>query len=176
MIERTEELGLAARLPIVVGGSVVNLRTLNLDESELWEATLAAKVADFDLPDKGDPAAVLTAFANQPSHVMLALVQAYDVDGRLPSDLPKRFTRAELYAAVKQMVLAENPFITDLHSMAEAFGPQLRAMAASVLFSLYQPAKLPSGPSLTGEPTPKPSAKGSRKNGSSSVGPTASGA
>lgn len=176
MIERTEELGLAARLPIVVGGSVVNLRTLNLDESETWQAQLAAKVTDFDLPDQGDAAAVLTAFTKQPTSVMLELVLAYDADGRLPADLRKRLTQAELYAAIKQMVIAEFPFVMDARSMAEAFGPQLRAMAASVLFSLSQRGSLPSGPSPIGESTPKPSVKGSRKNGSSSVGPTASAA
>lgn len=176
MIERTEELGLAGRLPIVVGGQLVELRTLTLEESEIWQDGLTALVADFDLPDQNRPDAVLAAFVRQPASAMLKMLEAYDVDGRLPKDLKKRMSQAELYNAVKAAVLAELPFLTDARSAAEAFGPQLRAMATSVLFSLYQQASSTSGPLPSGDSTQPSSDDDSPRNGSSSSGSTANGA
>lgn len=157
---RTEELGLAARLPIVVGGEQVELRTLNLDESEKWQAKLADGIAGFDIPESNDPSVVFAALAKQPTKVMLELVTAYDVGKVLgtPASLRKRITQRELYAAVKQMVSAEAPFVTDARSVVEAFGPQLRALAATMLERVVnrsQQANSTNGRSLTGqEPTP----------------------
>lgn len=172
MIERTEELGLAARLPIVVGGQLVELRTLNLEESEVWLGKLAEIAGNFDLPDKADPNAVLAAFAKQPPRAMLEMVQAYDLDEQLPRNLKQRFTQAELYNALKTMVRAEAPFLEDARSAAEAFGPQLRVMAASVLFNLYQQASSTNGLSPSGDSTPDPLEIVSPRNDSSSSGST----
>jgi hypothetical protein len=157
-----------------VGGQVVTLRTLSIEESEKWQDRLAGLASNFDLPDRADPDAFLKAIARQPTSVMLELVQAYDVDGLLPSDLRRRLTQVELYAAVKQMTRAELPFLEDARSMVEAFGPQLRAMIASVLFSLYGQASSTSGPSPIGDSTPASSDADSRTSGSSSSGATPS--
>lgn len=177
MIERTEELGLAARLPIVIGGQPVALRTLNLDESEEWQGKLAAAVAEFDLPSSADPTALFTAIARQPTRIMLALVEGYDVDHALGANLRQRFTQRELYAALKQMVSAEAPFVEDARSVAEAFGPQLRMLAWQLLARLgapSPPASSTNGRSPTGDSTPTLSVVGSPKSESSSSGATAS--
>jgi hypothetical protein len=200
--ERTEELALAARLPIMVGGQPINLRTLTLEESEKWQAKVATLVVGFELPepkprldDKGKPvldengkevwdgpsgAAMFAAFAKQPSHVMLELVLAYDVGKQLgtAAALRKRLTQAELYAAVKQMVTAEFPFVMDAHSVVEAFGPQLRAMAAALMSNFaerFQQVSSTNGRSPTGASTPALSVVGSASNPSSSSGVTANG-
>lgn len=176
MDERTEELGLAARLPLQVGGAQVVLRTLNLDESEDWLALLADQVAGFDLGE-GDPAQIFTQLAQAPVRAMLELVMAYDHDGRLGSvnDLRKRMTQRELYAAVRQMVTAEAPFVQDVRSVGEAFGPQIRIVVMQVvamIASRLQPANSTSGPLPTGTSTPELSVVASPRNGSSSSGAT----
>lgn len=171
MIERTEELGLSARLPIVVGGQQVELRTLNLEESETWQAKLAAAVAKYDLPESPDPATLFAAFVRQPTGVMLDLVLAYDLDKKLGTRaaLRKRMNQRELYAAVKTMVSAEAPFLEDARSVVEAFGPQLRAIAASVLTTAAiqsQRGNSTSGPSPNGVSILTPSEVGSPSSGS----------
>jgi hypothetical protein len=171
VIERTEELGLAARLPISVGGQLVQLRTLNLDESERWLGKVSAAVARLDVPDTGNPATVLADLAKQPAVVMLELVRAYDVENVLgtATALRKRMTQRELYDAVKQMVRAEAPFLEDARSVVEAFGPQLRAMAAGLLYRMSvqsQPANSTNGRSLSGASTPDNSELVSPKSGS----------
>jgi hypothetical protein len=178
--ERTEELALAARLPIMVGGQPINLRTLTLEESEKWQAKVATLVVGFELPESDKPAELFAAFAKQPSHVMLELVLTYDVEKQLgtAAALRKRLTQAELYAAVKQMVTAEFPFVMDAHSVVEAFGPQLRAMAAALMSNFaerFQQVSSTNGRSPTGASTPALSVVGSASNPSSSSGATANG-
>lgn len=176
-IPRTEELALAGRLPIVVGGQRVELRTLNLEESERWLEQLSSAAAqaaqDVQAIDEPGPGALLVAVAKLPIPTMLEAVRAYDVDGRLPANLKQRFTAAEVYAALKTMVRAEVPFLEDARSAAEAFGPQLRAMAASVLWTLFRQENSTSGPSLSGDSTPADSEEDSAKSSSSSSGSTA---
>lgn len=163
MAERTEELGLSARLPIVVGGQEVTLRTLNLDESDEWQKQFAALELSTDTD--GDAATA--------TDKMLGLVEAYDVDGALGAALRKRFTRRELYDAVKQMAASENPFLSEEPSVAKAFG---QVLANHLLLTQFQPASSMNGQPPTGASTRRRSAASSRKKDSSSSGPTASGA
>lgn len=171
MIDRSEELGLAARLPIAVGGQLVELRTLNLDESEKWTTKLGASVAGIDIGSSDDPAQVFAALAAQPAKVMLDLVMAYDVDKKLGTlvSVRKRFTQRELYAAVKQMVKAEAPFLEDARSVAEVFGPQLRTMLGVLMETgadRLRRANSTNGLSPNGVSTPTLSVVGSPKNDS----------
>lgn len=152
-MERTEELGLAARLPIVVGGQPVELRILNLDESEKWQEQFEQFDVSFDTP----------AEAKRTTAAMLELVTAYDIDGALGVDLRKRFSRGELYAAFKQMTRAEMPFLEDAPSAAQVFGEML---ASRLVVGQFQSASSTNGRSPTGAAIRKTSASGSRRKGS----------
>lgn len=155
MTERTEELGLAARLPIVVGGQVVELRTLNLDESEKWLERIDT-LRDVDM-------------SLVPVNTMLELVHAYDVERKLGSvaSLRKRFTQRELYDAINSMVRAEAPFQEDARSVVAASGlnlvlsPLLQQIAV-----LSQRASSTNGPSPSGASIPASSGDDSAKSGS----------
>lgn len=160
MTERSEELGLAGRLPIVVGGQPVDLRTLNLDESDEWQKQFAAFDVAFDSAEE----------AKRTTDAMLELVIAYDVDSRLGPDVRKRFTRAELYAAFKQMAQAEIPFLADSPSAARVFGETL---AARLVVGQFPQESSTSSPSPNGDSTPALSVVGSARNSSSSSGRTA---
>ena len=153
MLERTEELGLSGRLPIVVGGQQVALRTLNLDESETWQQ----QFADFDISIESPAASKRT------SDAMLELVQAYDIDGTLGNNLRTRFTRRELYDALMQIAKAEMPFLEDAPLAAKAFG---EALAGQLMVGQFQQANSTNGHSPTGTSTRRRSANGSRKKGS----------
>lgn len=153
MIERTEELGLAAYLTISVGGQQVRLRTLDLDESEAWLAQVDAvgKVESTDIP----------------LDVQLDLVRAYDKDGVLGDDLRKHFTKRELYDATNQMVSAEAPFLEDARSVVEASGRSLwKGMGALMYRLVVQSLRESStnGPAQSGGSTPRRSAKRSLKS------------
>lgn len=146
MTDRTEELGLAHRLPIVVGGVLVELRTLNLDESDKWQERIKGVNVQTDLsPD-----------------LMLDLVVAYDVEHVLGAraQLRKKFTRQELWDALNQMASAEFPLEMVARSVAEASG--VTAMGPFLFLLANQLATQPSrspresstnGRSPTGEST-----------------------
>lgn len=153
MIPRTEEDGLAARLPITVGGEAVTLRTLNLDESEAWLARL-------DDIGKIEGASI-------PVDVALDLVLAYDVDGTLgdPVAARKRFTKRELFDAVNQMASAEDPFLEDARSVVAASG--LYRNLSPLMYQLVirsQQASSTNGASPSGASTRRRSAKASLKS------------
>lgn len=174
--DRTEELALAGQLPISVGGRTVVLRTLNLDESEDWLAELGRQVAGFEIPESDDAFAQI---AQAPAKAMLELVVAYDLDGVLgPGEsLRKRMTQRELYDAVQQMVTAEAPFVRDVRSVAEAFGPQLRAVVTSLVMAVVersQQASNTNGRSPIGDSSPRLSIVDSPGNSSRSSGGTVS--
>ena len=155
-MERTEELGLSGKLPIYVGGSPVELRTLNLEESEKWLGRLRT------LDDKGIGVDEL-----------LDLVLAYDVEKVLGprASVRKRMTQRELSATFNQMVRAELPFLKDAPSVESEFG---RLLAQGVLGRLFLRESSTNGRSPSGDSPPKPSVPTSRKNGSSFTGPTGS--
>lgn len=140
---------------------MVILRTLNLDESETWQEQFGQFDVSFDSPKD----------AKRTTDAMLGLVQAYDVDGVLGSDLRKRFSRGELYAAFKQMAQAEIPFLADAPSAARVFGEML---AGRLMVGQFQQESSTNGHSPTGASTRKPSANGSPRKRSSSSGPTVS--
>lgn len=173
MSERTEESALARRLSISVGGEPLELRTLNLDESEDWLAKVGGSIAGFDLPTGQDAAETFDLLARTPTRTMLELVRAYDVDGKLgeESELRKRLSQRELYEALKVMVVAEAPFASDVRSVVAAFGPDLRrgvGILIGTLASRYQPASSTNGHSPPGDSIPELSVLGSRSNNSSS--------
>ena len=166
-MERTEELGLAGRLPISVGGQQVALRTLNLDESEQWQE----KFANFDVGVAAD-----TKEIQKTTDAMLDLVEAYDVDHVLGTreSLRKRLNRRELYDAINQMARAELPFLADSPSVEREFG---QALASQLMLGQFRQASSTNGSSPTVTPlTSSRSERRSRRNGSSSSGPTASAA
>ena len=163
MADRTEELGLAARLPVQVGGETVELRTLNLDESEKWLARFGKLEVEADMP----------------AQAMLDLVIAYDVEKVLgPSaSLRKRFTQRELHDALEQMVRAEAPFQEAARLVVKASG--LAATPGSLMYHLIVRslrANSMSSPLPNGDSTQQASGSNSPKKGSSSSGPTASSA
>lgn len=177
MFERTEETALAGRLSILVGGEAVELRTLNLDESETWLSKVGAAIAGFDLPSGLDAAETFDVIARTPTRVMLELVRAYDVDGTLPeeSELRTRFSQRELYAALRQQVTAEAPFVTDVRSVAAEFGPAIRSGVAAIVADLAarsRPASSTNGHSPNGVSIPELSVVGSPSSDSSSSGGT----
>lgn len=154
MIERTEELALAARLPIVVGEENVTLRTLNLDESDDW-----LKLLD----DLGDLDSM-----GVPTEKLISLVLAYDIDGVLggnETSLRKRFTKRQLQAAVEGMVTAEAPLAEQSRSVVTASGlfRNLGPLAYQLAVRSQQESST-SGPSLAGASTRKRSAKPSLKS------------
>jgi hypothetical protein len=153
VIERTEELALAARLPILVGGQQVELRTLNLDESDKWLKQLDA-LGEVELSDLSVDEQV-------------RIVLAYDVDNVLGNqrDARKRFTKQELYDALNQMVKAEVPFLEDARSVVMGFGQNLSPLMYQLLVRLPS-EKSTSGDSPSGDSTPLPSEPGSRKKDS----------
>lgn len=160
MIDRTEELGLSARLPLVVGGQPVELRVLDLNESDKWLALL-------------NPIDIETDMSTQ---LMLDLVVAYDVDKVLgtAAELRGRMTKRELNDALNQMVRAEDPFEEASRSVVAASGV-LSNMPNSLMFHLVnrlRRASITNGHSPIGASTPSRSERRSRKNGSSSSGPT----
>ena len=161
MTERTEELGLAGRLPISVGGEPIELRTLSLDESDKWLALL--KPIDLE-----------TEISTE---LMLSLVVAYDVDHVLGGDLRTRMTKRELNDAVDQMVSAEDPFEEASRSVVAASG-LLANIPTGLMYHLVNQsrrASITSSSSTNTASTPSPSARPIRKNGSSSRGRMASG-
>jgi len=163
MNDRTEELGLAARLPIVVGGERVDLRTLNLDESEKWLAKFGKLEVEADMP----------------AQAMLDLVIAYDVEKVLGTSaaLRKRFTQVELKDALEGMVTAEAPFAMEARSVVKASGLAMTPgplMYHLIVRSLR--ANSMSSPLPNGDSTQQASGSNSPKKGSSSSGPTASSA
>jgi hypothetical protein len=127
--ERTEDAALSRVLHLSIGGEAVTLRTLSLDESDIWLHRLGASIAAIDVPDDitwlGDIGALLTASAES----VRGLVKAYDLDGALPADWQERMTKRELKAALEVMVTAEDPFGTDVaRSVAVGFGAPSQAL------------------------------------------------
>lgn len=150
MIERTEELGLAGHLPISVGGRRVELRTLNLDESEKW----LARLDDIGRMEVN----------RLPTEVLLGLVMAYDVDGQLASADTSQFTKRELFDAANQMASAEDPFLEDARSAAVASGAKHMAPLTYQLVIRSLPANSTNGASQSGASTRRHSGKASLKS------------
>ncbi len=164
MSDRTEELGLAARLPIQVGGETVELRTLNLDESEKWLARFG------ELDDQAD----------MPTNAMLTLVVAYDLEKKLgtSASLRKRFTQVELKVALEGMVTAENPFGMEARSLVKESGANVPRTSPLMYHMIVRSLRASSTslPLPNGDSTQQVSEGNSPRKGSSSSGPTASSA
>lgn len=177
MTDRSEESALAGRLSILVGSEPVELRTLNLDESEEWLGKVGASVAGFDLPTGLNGAETFDVLARTPARLMLELVIAYDVDGVFPerAELRKRFRQREVYEALRAMVTAEAPFVTDVRSVVAEFGPAFRASVSVLVANLasrFQPESSTNGRSPRGGSILELSGVGSRSSNSRSSGGT----
>ncbi len=174
MSDRTEAEALASAIPVTIGGRPYTLRALAIEDSEAWQELLGRTIAGVDLPDGLDAADTLAALGSQGSRKMRELLLAYDLDHVLPA-LGKVASQRDVYLALRGVLAAEYPFVTDLRSVAEAFGPQLRPLLAVVVGSLIR-ASGTNGPSPTGDSPPALSVVSSAESSSSSSGATAASA
>lgn len=188
MAERSEEAGLSGFLPLSIGGVRRDVPVLSIEQSERWLRYLGVLVEGLAIPERISD--VLTALGPR----LVDAVVAYETLGACPEACParsaepgpehvhagalggedgirKRMTKRELRDAFEAMMLAENPFATDLRSVVEAFGPQLRAMlpllVATLADRLVQANWRPT-PFGSGDSTPHPSGDVSPESSSSS--------
>lgn len=175
--ERTEDAGFAGILDLTMGGARRSVPVLKLRQSREWKDKLGTSITTIDVGDMADLGKTITSLANTPIDVALALVLAYDRTGSLGGRewIEENATDREVYAAFEMMVSATYPFGSVVRSVAEAFGPQLRAVTAMVIGQTAESlsrGSLASGPSPTGASTLTPFPSGSRTSSSSSSGPT----
>lgn len=188
MAERTEELGHAGLLPVTIGGRRVDLPVLSIEQSERWLRHVGVLVEGAAIPER------LADVFNLLGPRLADAVVAYETLGACPELCPdrgvepgpehahvgglggvggiqKRMTKRELRDAVEAMFLAENPFVTDLRSVVEAFGPQIRQMVPLLLATLADrlvQANWRPTPSGSGDSTPPTSGDASPGSSSSS--------
>jgi hypothetical protein len=178
--ERTEADALRQVLTVSVGGKSVELRTLTIDESDVWLRKLTGAV-DVELPEADGDADTLARLLALPARAALELVAAYDVDGVLGDidSLRTRMTKRELHASLEAMAGAEDPFGEGAARLAaEVCGAPSRFLAtvtSLVIDGLASPtAPSPSGASTSGASTGREtSVPAGAASASSSSGPTA---
>jgi hypothetical protein len=178
--DRTEALALRQRLRIAVGGETVELRTLSLDESDVWLGRFTSAI-DIDTAGIEGDAAGLARLLTMTSDVALDLIIDYDRDGVLPTREQLRATmgRQEVKAALEAMAQAEDPFgegasrlVDEVFGAPSRFLGNLSRLAVSDLASRMDDS--PNGASTPGaSTTTATSAPHGVVNGSSSSGPTA---
>lgn len=178
--ERTEGLALRQSLRITVGGEPVELRTLSLDESDVWLAKFTAAI-DIDTADIVGDAAGLARLLTLTSDFALDLIVDYDRDGRLAhrDQLRTHMTRQEVKAALEAMAGAEDPFGEGAARLAgEVFGAPSRLLGTLSRLAMNDLASRTDGsPNGASEPgaltTTGISDQPGAASASSSSGPTA---
>jgi hypothetical protein len=186
VVERTEDLGLAGVLPLTVGGARRDVPVLSIEQSERWLRHLGTLAEGITMPERlGDLFTVL-------GPRLVDAVATYETFGACPEICPdrstapgpehahagvlggeaeirRRMTKRELRDAFEAMVLAENPFATDLRSVVEASGPQLRAMVPLLVATLAERLVQANWrPTLSGSGDSTPPLSGDGSPGSSS--------
>ena len=173
MDDRTEGAALRGVLTLTLGGEPVTLRTLTLDESDVWLGLYADALEHVDL----SPAAVGSAFT-APAALMVDLVLAYDLEGTIPHGIRQKATKLELKTALEAMVAAEDPFGEDVaRSVAAGFGAPSRLLTRGLASLLNEDtllllASLTAGQGANGaSATPTSDGRGAASS-SSSAGTT----
>jgi hypothetical protein len=177
--DRTEDAALSRILPLTVGGEPIELRTLTIDESDVWLGKVADAMARIDIPP-GASQDILQGLLSMASSEAIDLVLAYDVDDTLggAESFHARATKREVHHALEVMLSAEDPFGEGTgRSVAVVFGAPsrlLRAGAAITLEAMVASlrARSTSGRSVDTASTGDGSAESGPANSSSSDGST----
>jgi hypothetical protein len=136
--DRTEDAALSRILPLTVGGEPVELRTLTIDESDIWLGKVADAMARIDIPP-GASQDILQGLLSMASSEAIDLVLAYDMDGTLggAESFRARATKREVHHALEVMLSAEDPFGEGTgRSVAVAFGAPSRLLRAGAAITL----------------------------------------
>lgn len=174
MSERTEDLAIRQVLPITVGGETVELRTLTMDESDVW-LRLLMETMDRPLGEPSDADGMAKMLAT-PADAAVDLIVAYDIDGTLgpKEDIRARISKREARSAIEVMAEAEDPFGPGARRLVESVFGGASQFLAGVLTTVtsVREASL-SGVSVDGISNGETSAPDGAASASSSTGSAA---